>query len=172
MSGMIGSGVAGAAMTVEWYTPKWVFDALGIDFDLDPCAPSPDRVSFVPCKNSYTATDDGLSKPWHGRVWLNPPYGKGIVHWTDRMIEHKNGIALIFSRTDAKWCQRVMRSADAMLFVSGRIRFIAGDGQQTSNSGAGSIFLAWGAENVAALHNMKDRGIFVVKSSNDDFLMG
>lgn len=32
--------------TIEWYTPKYIIEALGDDFDLDPCAP---------CNNWYTA---------------------------------------------------------------------------------------------------------------------
>ena len=46
--------------SVEWYTPKWIFDELAIAFDLDPCSPH-DMESQVPAKVKYTIFDDGLS---------------------------------------------------------------------------------------------------------------
>ena len=160
MSGMIGSGVGGKAMSVEWYTPKWVFDRLGVSFDLDPCSPVSLEKSSVPATAFYSVEDDGLSKEWFGSVWLNPPYGREIVGWTKKMCLHRCGIALVFSRTDTAWCQEMMLSADAVLFLKGRIKFVAGNGQNESNSGAGSLFLAWGDENVLAIERMSDLGVF------------
>lgn len=57
----------------DYYTPKDVFDALGLEFDLDVSAP-PGGVPWVPAKRYYTLEDDGLTQPWFGRVWMNPPY--------------------------------------------------------------------------------------------------
>lgn len=47
--------------TVEWYTPRYIFDALGLYFDLDPCAPK-GGVPWIPAFRSYSIEDDGLSK--------------------------------------------------------------------------------------------------------------
>jgi hypothetical protein len=75
MSGMIGEDRVGSKhKSVEWYTPAWIFEALEMKFDLDPASPH-DMDSFVPATLKYTVFDDGLKKPWSGRVWLNPPYG-------------------------------------------------------------------------------------------------
>jgi hypothetical protein len=30
----------------EQYTPKWIFDALGVEFDLDVCAPQGGWITF------------------------------------------------------------------------------------------------------------------------------
>ena len=57
--------------SVDWYTPPWVFQRLGLDFDLDPCQP-PDGIEWIPAKRRYSIHDDGLTSPWAGRVWLNP----------------------------------------------------------------------------------------------------
>ena len=88
--------------SVEWYTPKSVFDALGVGFDLDVCSPGLDK-TWVPAECALTIADDGLTSPWHGFVWCNPPYGKGIDKWINRMAEHNNGIALLPARPDTAW---------------------------------------------------------------------
>jgi hypothetical protein len=152
----------GHPKSAEWYTPKWVFDELGIEFDLDPASPETEQTA-VPAKRKYTPSDDGLSKPWFGRVWLNPPYCHQTETWMRRMTEHANGIALVFSRTDSKWCQLAMKTADAYLFLAGRISFIPGEENRhkRSRAGAGTVMFAWGEECALALFRMKDRGVFL-----------
>ncbi len=59
----------------EWYTPKYIFDALGLEFDLDPASPGVDIVPWIPARYHLTCLDNGLITPWKGKVWLNPPYG-------------------------------------------------------------------------------------------------
>lgn len=168
MSGMFGETRAVAAhKSVEWYTPAWVFDGLGLAFDLDPASPH-DMESFVPAALKYTVFDDGLAKPWSGRVWLNPPYGPDTGVWIRKMIAHGNGIALVFSRTDASWCQEAMAAADAMLFIAGRIQFEPGleNQHKKSRCGAGTVLFAFGADCVAALRRLSDRGVFVLPSTD------
>lgn len=154
--------IAPIKKSVEWYTPKWVFEELGLVFDLDPSSPH-DMETAVPASTKYTIFDDGLSRPWFGRVWLNPPYGRDTPFWIRRMIEHGTGVALVFSRTDASWCQDAMKACTAMLFVSGRIEFVPGKENQhkKSRSGAGTVMFAFGNECAIALENMRDRGIFI-----------
>ncbi len=163
MSGLFGTEVQRSPIkSVEWYTPAWVFEELGLEFDLDPSSPH-DMESMVPAATKYTIFDDGLSQEWFGRVWLNPPYGQVTPFWMDRMIKHNNGIALVFSRTDTTWCQKAMGSATAMLFVKGRIDFIPGleNQHKKSRSGAGTVLFAFGDDNAIALERMSDRGIFI-----------
>ncbi len=164
MSGLFGESINRPKhKSVEWYTPGWVFNVIGLDFDLDPASPH-DMKSAVPAKTKYTVFDDGLKKEWFGRVWLNPPYGKDTEFWIRRMIEHNNGIALVFSRTDARWCQDAMRSSTAMLFIQGRIEFIPGleNQHKKSRCGAGTVLFAFGVECANALKNMSDRGMYLL----------
>jgi hypothetical protein len=163
MSGMFGNArTVTKHKSVEWYTPRWIFDALGLEFDLDPASPH-DMETAVPAAAKYTVFDDGLKKPWFGRVWMNPPYGPETGLWVRRFAEHGNGIALVFSRTDASWFQEAMRSASAVMFIAGRIEFVPGleNMHKKSRCGAGTALLAFGADCAAALRNMRDHGIFI-----------
>src|SRR4026209_1061522 len=77
----------------DYYTPPQVFDALGLRFDLDVCAP-PGGVPWIPCDKYFTQFDDGLAQPWEGRVWMNPPFSDSAP-WIRRFIEHADGVALV-----------------------------------------------------------------------------
>lgn len=162
MSGMFDQPFRSKHKSVEWYTPKWIFDALAIEFDLDPASPH-DMQSEVPAKKKFTIFDDGLKKQWEGRVWMNPPYGKTTGDWIRRMVDHNNGIALVFSRTDASWCQEIMLASTAMLFIAGRIEFIPGIENQYKRSrcGAGTVMFALGDDCAIALKRLADKGVFV-----------
>lgn len=80
-----------------WLTPKHIIDALG-KFDLDPCA-APLPRPWETASASFVEADDGLSQEWFGRVWMNPPYGRGIGAWMKKMAEHAKagggGISLV-----------------------------------------------------------------------------
>jgi len=75
------------------YTPAWIFEQLGLTFDLDVASP-PGGIPWIPAERFYTQADDGLAQPWHGCVWMNPPYSQPAA-WVDRFIQHGNGIALL-----------------------------------------------------------------------------
>lgn len=169
MSGMIGARASTPKRkSVEWYTPGWIFDRLGLEFDLDPSSPH-DFETKVPANTKFTIFDDGLSKNWEGKVWMNPPYGPDTSFWMRRLIAHGNGIALVFSRTDTKWFQEALATADATLLVSGRIEFIPGheNAHKKGHSGAGSAMFAFGAECAAALSKLADIGVLIPKINRE-----
>lgn len=151
-----------ASQNVDWYTPPWVFERLGLDFDLDPCQPET-PIPWIPAKRRFTLKDDGLAQAWAGRVWLNPPYGKHTQAWLKKMHGHRNGIALVFARTDCAWFHESVAKADAILFLKGRVKFVDGLGVTGgSGAGSGSMLVAWGDANVAALKTMSDLGHLAV----------
>ena len=76
----------------EQYTPKWIFDALNVEFDLDVCAPE-GGVDYSPAKKHYSLVDDSLNREWEGFVWMNPPFSEGEP-WHEKFINHGNGICL------------------------------------------------------------------------------
>lgn len=129
--------------TSEWWTPPHVFEALGLRFDLDPCAPPVPNAPWIPAERRYTS--EGLERRWFGRVWLNPPYGKEAGAWVRRLAEHGEGVALVFSRTDVAWWHAAVPAAEAVCFIQGRLTFIAGAGQSApGNSGGPSALIAYG----------------------------
>lgn len=145
---------------VEWYTPPFVFQALGVRFDLDPCSPGVDK-SHVPADRHYVLPgNDGLVDPWYGFVWCNPPYGRQTGQWLKRLSDHGNGIALVFSRTGSRWFQDVAGTCSSVVFIAGRVKFVSGaTGQQSGNAGADSMLLGWGSQADAALANC-NLGVF------------
>ena len=144
----------------EWLTPPEILNALG-DFDLDPCAPIVRPWEMA--KRHYTIDDLGLTKPWHGRVWCNPPYGSQTGIWLQRLADHGNGIALIFARTETEmFFSQVWRRADALLFIEGRLYFYHVDGKKAeANSGAPSVLIAYGKENKARLREANIKGAYI-----------
>lgn len=134
----------------EWLTPPEILQSLGA-FDLDPCAPI-DR-PWDTAKQHFTAADDGLGRPWFGRVWLNPPFGRHAVHWLRRLRDHGNGLALIPARTEtAMFYECVWGVADGVLFIKGRPHFHHVSGQRAAfNSGAPIALVAYGRHNLDAL---------------------
>jgi hypothetical protein len=134
----------------DWYTPSWIFDTLGLTFDLDVASP-PNGLPWIPARRFYTMEDDGLAQPWEGLVWMNPPFSK-LTPWADRFIEHGNGIALTpFSRS--KWLDRMWNSNATMLNLPTTLTFHKPDGGQYSMS-LGAVLWAMGDQAQTALTNL------------------
>jgi hypothetical protein len=146
----MGSHQSSAMRSDTWLTPQWLLKPLG-RFDLDPCCPP--NMPWRTADRMLTKEDDGLLQPWHGRVWLNPPYSREAVKWMYKMAEHGRGTALVFARTETAWfVETVWREAYAILFLHGRLHFHHGDGTRAAaNAGAPSCLVAYGAQDAAIL---------------------
>lgn len=141
----------------EWLTPPELIKSLGV-FDLDPC--SPVNRPWPTALHHFHILDNGLLKEWFGRVWLNPPYGKQLAAWMDRMAMHSNGVALTFARTDTNtFHDYVFPIADSIFFIRQRLTFFNVDGTPgQSNGGAPSVLIAYGEQNSEALRNVDLKG--------------
>lgn len=147
-----------SAKSIEWYTPPWVFTEMGVEFDIDVCAP-PTGIPWIPARKHFHKGIDGLAQPWYGTVWCNPPYGKETPVWLAKMAAHRDGMALVFARTDCGWFHDHVTTADAILFLKGRIRFVDGAGVTAGGGpGSGSMLVAWGDKCVKALEWMNLMG--------------
>lgn len=101
----------------EWYTPRHIIEAArsvlgGIDLDPASCATAQE---IVQAGRYYTKEIDGLSQPWYGRVWLNPPYSMPLIaHFTGRLwrayenSEIERAILLVNNQTDTAWCHDLL----------------------------------------------------------------
>lgn len=95
----------------DYYTPAWVFERMGLTFDLDVASP-PDGIPWIPTARYLTMEDDGLSTPWEGRVWMNPPYSNTTA-WARKFIAHRHGVCLV-PHAKAKWHTELWAAADAV----------------------------------------------------------
>lgn len=117
----------------EWYTPEHYIAAARLvmgDIDLDPasCALANKTVK---AKKYYGKDEDGLVKPWHGNVWLNPPYAQPLINkFADKVCQREfdQAIVLVNNATETKWFQALASQADAMCFPSTRIKFVGPEG--------------------------------------------
>jgi transcriptional regulator with XRE-family HTH domain len=138
-----------------WETPTWLADALTVavgGFNLDPCAATNDRRrARVKAKILLTEADDGLSVSWSSvsqsaKVFVNPPYGRGISDWVRKCYDEAEGgcvvVALIPARPDSNyWHDYVAGPADVFM-MRGRLKF--GDG--ANSAPFPSCVVVWGAE--------------------------
>ena len=108
-------------------TPKYLFDRISsiFNFSLDACA-LPENAK---CESYYTPEDDGLSKPWSGGVWCNPPYGREISSWVRKAYEESQKeynsfvLMLLPARTDTKWWWEYVQGKATLFFIKGRVKF-------------------------------------------------
>lgn len=132
--------------TNEWYTPARYIEAarrvLGA-IDLDP-ASCDEANETVDAHVYFTADDDGLSQTWHGRVWLNPPYGRVAGDFIAKLIREFDAgrvpaaVALVNAHaTDTDWFQALWDHT--LCFTDHRIDFAAGTADR-SGSTHGSVF--------------------------------
>jgi phage N-6-adenine-methyltransferase len=110
----------------DWETPADLFALLDREFHftLDACA----TADNAKCSRYFTPEQDGLAQPWTGRVWLNPPYGRGIERWVRKAYESAQTTAevvvcLLPVRTDSRWWWQWVTKADERRFLHRRLRF-------------------------------------------------
>lgn len=114
----------------DYGTPAHVFDPLNKEFrlTLDVCA----SAGNAKLPHYFTAQQDALSQEWHGRFWMNPPYGRGpggVPGFIRKAVEEVRkpygsaGVCLVPARTDTAWFKYAADNADQIRFVEGRIKF-------------------------------------------------
>ena len=134
-------------MSDEWFTPAILFNQLGLEFDLD-VASAFNSPTHVPADRRYTINDDGLTQPWIGRVWMNPPYSKPSP-WVDKWLEHRYGIALL-PMAKSQWFNRLMESDAKFVLLPSNFKFESPEGKSLSLM-MGSTLWALGESNVNAI---------------------
>jgi len=135
-----------------WYTPAWVFDGLGVTFDLDVASPD-GGLPWLPARAFYTVADDGLLQPWHGLVWCNPPYS-APTQWCRRWAQHPDGFLLIRADLSTSGPAAAFAAATSIYVPAKRLQFVSGAGAETGAVNFSTVILGRGATADAALHRL------------------
>lgn len=137
----------------ERYTPQWVFDGLGLEFDLDPASPVGGG-DCVPAKHKLTSHDDGLAAEWFGCVWLNPPFS-AATPWADKFREHGHGVFL-GPIANSRWWVDLIRDA-SLLWLCRDFAFTHPE-HAGRHSSMPLAFVAYGAECARAVERLATSG--------------
>jgi ParB family chromosome partitioning protein len=135
----------------ECYTPAGYIEAardvLG-GIDLDP-ASSKEANETVGAAEFYDQETDGLAHDWHGRVWLNPPYGRHLTsQFVTKLVGEFDAGRVVAAITvlnaygfDASWFRPLF--GHVLCFTDHRIQFYGG------GPTFGSLFAYLGPEPLA-----------------------
>jgi phage N-6-adenine-methyltransferase len=142
----------------EWYTPAQYVEAartaLG-GIDLDP-ASSVKAQETVKAGRYFTKDDDGLTRDWSGRVWLNPPYAQPLMGlFAEKALQElrsgrvTSAIILTNNATETTWGNMLLAACDAVCFVKGRIKFLNAQGVEEHTPLQGQMLTYFGGESDA-----------------------
>lgn len=148
--------------TDEWATPPGFVRPLAaaVDgFDLDVASgaehsPVADR--------GYDKDDDGLSQPWPGKIWCNPPYSN-ISPWLRKAISERQQsraefvVALVKGDTSTDWFHKYGTEADLFVFVNYRMKF----GDSSNSAPFPSLVLVYGELPDAAISSLRNHGTVI-----------
>ncbi len=117
-----------SSKTDQWETPQALFDQLDREFHftLDVCA----LEENAKCKKFYSPAQDGLSQPWVGTCWCNPPYGRHVGEWVSKAAqsaaEGETVVMLLPVRTDTVWFHTYIygKPGIEVRFLKGRLKFV------------------------------------------------
>jgi phage N-6-adenine-methyltransferase len=155
----------------EWFTPSEYIEAarevLG-RIDLDPASNVIAQEKTVKAARYFTREDDGLAQEWLGRVWLNPPYATDkIGPFVDKLVQEvfcgrvTAAIMLTHNYTDTAWFHTAARSASALCFPLGRVRFVNSEGD-TANPTQGQCFSYFGSDVAEFVERFSQFGLILL----------
>lgn len=135
----------------EWYTPSEYTEAArrvmgGIDLD-----PASSEVAnrTVQAGRFITKEEDALSQVWQARsLWMNPPYSSDLIReFTKKFALHvasgdvTEGIVLVNNATETRWFAELVPVCSAIVFPTGRIRYLDSTGTPANSPLQGQAFL-------------------------------
>lgn len=129
----------------DWVTPVDLFFQLHEEFHFDLDAAATEAAARVRMYLGPDADDlddrDALRTNWDREgvqtVWLNPPYGRGVGRWLQKVCEESREgltiVCLLMARTDTAWFHDFAMQAAEIRFIRGRIKFLDGETLEPRN---------------------------------------
>jgi len=137
----------------EWYTPeKYIISVRTVmgEINIDP-ASSSEANKIVNANEYFTIENDGLTKEWNGKIFMNPPYAQPFIKlFSEKLVSEieigncKEAIVLVNNATDTGWFQNMALKSKSICFIRGRIKFWAPDKEQKSAPLQGQVMLYFG----------------------------
>ena len=116
----------------DWYTPpEYIAAARTVmgGIDLDP-ASSDIAQRTVQAAAYFTAETNSLDKPWHGRVWMNPPFSMPLIQqFVDKLLEEwragriEQATIITNNATDTGWFHALLTESKIACLTKGRVKF-------------------------------------------------
>jgi ParB family chromosome partitioning protein len=147
----------------EWYTPSEYVEAArlvmgGIDLDPASCGYAN---AVVKADRIYTKDDDGLSQPWLGRVWMNPPFSRGLINrFASKLVAEvalgnvTQSCVLVNNATETGWFRQIASVSSVICLTGRRLKFYGSEGQVVASlQGQAMLYIGdrvWQAMHVLA----------------------
>jgi hypothetical protein len=130
----------------DWYTPRHIVEAarsvLG-GIDLDP-ASREEANRWIKATEIYTKDDDGLAHDWHGRVWMNHPFGrKENKMWIEKLMSEyaddrvQSACCITYACTSESWFQPLFQFPQCWLYP--RLNYVDAMGCPVRGAPKGSV---------------------------------
>ena len=161
----------------QWFTPlhlRELAQRVLRRIDLDPATSAENPLQAV---RWFTAADDALSRPWRTlleapgpdqdfTIWLNPPYGRGIGAWMQRvhdlteLMPSTRVLVLVPSRPGARWYASSSQHAQLLCELHGRVRFERPDGSPAPDEARwGCALMYWGPDRKRVAGILRAHGV-------------
>lgn len=157
----------------EWYTPPAFIAAARVAMGTIHTDPASSAIAnkMVQAEKFFTADDSGLTQPWSGNVWMNPPYAQPLVAQFAEAVsdkfdkkEIKAACVLVNNATETAWFQRMLASAGAVCFLRGRVRFLDPSGEPSGAPLQGQAVIYMGKDPLRFARGFGELGVVMVKA--------
>ena len=132
----------------EHFTPPELIRAAAAamgGIDTDPATCEVVNRQVVKARLWYDQDSNGLEQEWDGRVWLNPPFERGLINdFVEKLRDELDcgrvdqACVLTHNASETRWYNRLLERANAICFLAGRVRFheLDADGELYQPRGA------------------------------------
>ena len=152
----------------EHYTPPAFVESVRAvlgRIDVDP-ASHPEAQKVIKARGAYTRAEDGLSKPWNGTAFVNPPYtppliDRFVAKLMDELTAGRTTAAILLTHdnTDTRWWHTAAAHAQVICFMRGRIKF-----EPEASPTNGSCFFYFGPDSNAFCNEFGKHGTCLTRS--------